>query len=89
MFVKYSNFNLEYRNKVQGTSFPVEYVLKGTVEKTTKFPFCKEKTKTIDIFLCDGIFWRYTSNEKFVSDGVEHAMKIWKIKNNKKLSTID
>ena len=87
MFTKYTNFKLTSRERDPEFKHISTYVLRGTVDKITKYPFQKEKTETIDIFN-NGLFWQFLFNAKYVPDSVERLIKIFGIVNNKNMSSV-
>ena len=87
MFVKYRNFNFVSRDEMKTNSFLKEYIVRGTVDKVVKLPFCSEKITTVNIFLT-GMFWRFESDASYCTTSIENLIKVWEVKNATSLSPI-
>lgn len=85
MFVRYRNFKFVSRDNLEGSR--IMCVIKGTVEKVTKFPFCKEKVETVGVFL-DSLSWKFAKDGKYTPTEVQQVIDVWKMENNKELSIV-
>ena len=88
MFTNYKDFEFVSREEVESSSNLKKFVVKGTVKKIVKFPFCREKVETVGVYLDDLMFWKFETNGEYTPDSVECAVSVWEMKNKKKLSTI-
>lgn len=87
MFTKYKDFEFVSREECESSSILKEFVVKGTVKKIVKLPFCKEKTETVGVYLDGLMFWKFETDGKYTPDSVRNAISVWEMKNKKKLST--
>lgn len=86
MFIKYRNFELISKDKMDTSSVLDEYVLRGSIERVIKIPFMDEQVKTINIFM-DSMFWKYEKNGQYVCDAIKNQVNLWEVNNKQKLRT--